>query len=197
MLAVMNLSKSYGEQFLLDSVSFNINSRERIGLIGRNGHGKSTLIKILAGLESQDSGTVSIPKNYRVGYLEQTIRFTKDTVIDEACLGLRPEHIHDRWRAEKILSGLGFSADDFSRHPSEFSGGYQLRINLAKVLCGEPNLLLLDEPTNYLDIVAIRWLERFLTDWKNELILITHDRAFMDAVSTHTMIIHRKKNAQD
>ena len=89
--------------------------------------------------------------------------------------------------------GLGFSMEDFSRHPLDLSGGYQVRLNLAKLLVSEPNLLLLDEPTNYLDIVSIRWLTRFLKGWRGELILITHDRDFMDGVTTHTMGIHRKK----
>ncbi len=193
MIQVTNLSKSYGGQLLLDSVSFNVNSGERIGLTGRNGHGKTTLFRLLTGEEEADSGIISIPKKYTIGYLEQNIRFTQGTVLEEACLGLRDEHHNDHWRAEKILSGLGFSTDDFDRHPSEFSGGYQVRLNLTKVLSGTPNLLLLDEPTNYLDIVSIRWLIRFLNAWKDELILITHDRSFMDSVTTHTMGIHRKK----
>jgi ATP-binding cassette subfamily F protein 3 len=193
MLQATDLSKSYGSQLLLDHISFNINSRERVGLIGRNGHGKTTLFRIIAGVEDPDTGTISLPKNYKVGYLEQHLKFTQDTVLKEACLGLRPEHKEDFWRAEKMLSGLGFAGADMNRHPGEFSGGFQVRIQLAKVIAGEPNLLLLDEPTNYLDIVSIRWLERFLIDWKHELILITHDRSFMDKVCSHTMVIHRRK----
>ena len=197
MIQVSNLSKSYGtghtSQLLLDNVSFNINSGERIGLVGRNGHGKTTLLRLISGEETPDSGAITLPKNYIIGYLQQNIRFIRDTVLEEACLGLRPEHKNDFWRAEKMLSGLGFSQDDMNRNPSVFSGGFQVRLNLAKVLAGEPDLLLLDEPTNYLDIVSIRWLSRLLNSWKNELLLVTHDRSFMDSVTTHTMGIHRRK----
>lgn len=194
MIQVSNLSKSYGlGHLLLDDVSFNINSGERIGLVGRNGHGKTTLLRLISGEEEPDSGVITIPKNYIIGYLEQRLHFSEDTILKEACLGLRPEHRNDFWRAEKMLSGLGFSMDDMKRNPSVFSGGFQVRLNLAKVLAGEPNLLLLDEPTNYLDIVSIRWLSRLLNSWKNELLLVTHDRSFMDSVTTHTMGIHRRK----
>ena len=96
-------------------------------------------------------------------------------------------------RSEKVLSGLGFSEKDMERAPSEFSGGYQIRMNLAKLLVSRPDMLMLDEPTNYLDIVAIRWLEDFLKSWDGEFILITHDRSFMDSVVTHVVAIHRTK----
>jgi ATP-binding cassette subfamily F protein 3 len=105
-----------------------------------------------------------------------------------------PEHEKDHhWKVEKILAGLGFSQDDMQRHPQAFSGGFQVRLNLAKILVSEPDLLLLDEPTNYLDITSIRWVERFLVRWPHELMLITHDRGFMDKVVTHTVGIHRRK----
>jgi ATP-binding cassette subfamily F protein 3 len=108
-------------------------------------------------------------------------------------LGLNDHERDERWKVEKILTGLGFSPEDFTRHPREFSGGYQVRLNLAKVLVSDPDLLLLDEPTNYLDITSIRWMEKFLNQWPREVLLITHDRSFMDAVVTHTAGIHRKK----
>lgn len=193
MIQVTNLSKSYGDQLLFDEVSFNINAGERVGFVGRNGHGKTTLFRIIIGEDEVDSGNISVPKRYTIGHLDQHIRFEAKTVLEEACLGLPHEHKDDSWRVEKLLSGLGFSETDFSRPVGEFSGGYQVRIKLAKVLAGNPNLLLLDEPTNYLDIVSLRWLVRFLKGWKKELILITHDRGFMDSVCTHTMGIHRKK----
>ncbi len=195
MLQVTNIEKSYGKQALFDGVSFTINPRERVGLVGRNGHGKSTLFRIILGEEHQDSGTISIPSAYTVGHLEQHIHFTEDTILKEACLALPPneDHIDETWKAETILHGLGFTNEDFDRHPSSLSGGYQVRLNLAKVLASEPNLLLLDEPTNYLDIVSVRWLTQFLRAWRNEMIIITHDREFMDSVTTHTMIIHRCK----
>lgn len=193
MIQATNLSKSFGDQKILDSISFNVNPRERIGLTGRNGHGKTTLIRMITGEEAPDSGEISIPKNYTLGYVSQHIKFTEPVLIDEACSGL-PEDMEDqRWIAEKILSGLGFEESDFQRSPGEFSGGYQVRLNLAKILVSEPDMLLLDEPTNYLDIVSIRWLANYLRQWKGELILVTHDRTFMDAVTTHTIGIHRRK----
>src|SRR4029077_1428642 len=111
---------------------------------------------------------------YQVGHLEQHLHFTEDTLLAEGALGLPPDEKEMLYKVESILFGLGFTAEDLDRSPHEFSGGYQIRLNLAKLLVSEPNLLLLDEPTNYLDIVSVRWLERFLRAWKNELIIITH-----------------------
>ncbi len=195
MLQVTNIEKSYGKQVLFDGVGFTVNPRERVGLVGRNGHGKSTLFRMILGEEHQDSGTITMPSGYTVGHLSQHIHFTEDTVLKEACLALpvNEDHIDESYKAEAILHGLGFTNDDFDRPPSSLSGGYQVRLNLAKVLVSEPNLLLLDEPTNYLDIISVRWLTQFLRAWRNEMILITHDREFMDSVTTHTMIIHRCK----
>ncbi|MFW5988696.1 MAG: ABC-F family ATP-binding cassette domain-containing protein, partial [Desulfosudaceae bacterium] len=130
---------------------------------------------------------------YRLGYLTQILNFSRDRLIDEACLSLPEYQKHDRWRAEKILSGLGFTKTDLDHHPRSFSGGYQVRLNLARTLLSEPDALLLDEPTNFLDVISIRWLSAFLNQWQKELILITHDRSFMDSVITHTIGIHRKK----
>ncbi|OGS25401.1 MAG: ABC transporter ATP-binding protein [Elusimicrobia bacterium RIFOXYB2_FULL_48_7] len=193
MIHIVNLTKYFGNQMLYDNVTLGINPREKIGLVGRNGHGKTTLFNLILGKTEPDSGEISIPNGYRIGHLEQHMNFTQDTVLKEACLGLREENKYDTWKAEKILSGLGFSQDDMHRPCSSFSGGYQIRLNLAKVLVSEPDLLLLDEPNNYLDIVASRWLISFLNTWQGELILITHDRGFMDSVTTHTAGIHRKK----
>lgn len=193
MLKVQNLSKSYSGQLLFDDVTFNINTRERIGLVGRNGHGKTTLLKLILHQETPDSGSISIPKGYTIGYLKQLLDFSSDTLLDEAAIGLPDGEKDNRWKAEKVLAGLGFSQTDMGRPPSEFSGGFQVRLNLAKLLVSEPDLLLLDEPTNFLDIVAIRWLERFLISWRGELLVITHDRSFMDSVISHTMGIHRTK----
>jgi ATP-binding cassette subfamily F protein 3 len=193
MIQVSNLDKSYGQQVLFDKVSFLINPGERVGLVGRNGHGKTTLFRLILGQEHQDSGVISIPDGYRIGHLSQHISFSEDTVLKEACLSLplREDHKDESYKAESILMGLGFSTDDLSIDPMRLSGGFQVRLNLAKVLVSDPNLLLLDEPTNYLDIVSLRWLSRFLCAWKKELIIITHDRSFMDSVTTHTMAIHR------
>jgi ATP-binding cassette subfamily F protein 3 len=187
------VSKSFGAQVLFDDLSFAVNRRERVGLVGRNGHGKTTLFRMLLGEVSPDSGDIVVPKRYRIGHLDQHIRFTQPTLLEEAAMGLPPDHRDETWRAEQILFGLGFNEDDMTRAPELFSGGFQVRLNLAKVLVSEPDLLLLDEPTNYLDVVSIRWLERFLLEWKTELVLITHDRSFMDRVVTHTVAIHRRK----
>ncbi|GJQ60007.1 MAG: ABC transporter ATP-binding protein [Candidatus Scalindua sp. AMX11] len=193
MISAQNLSKQYFGHVIFDRVSFGLSPRERIGLIGRNGHGKTTLFRLLIGEEKYDEGTIKIPKDYRIGYLNQHICFTKPTILEEGCCGLQESEKEEEWKVKKILSGLGFSEDDFCRSPSEFSGGYQIRLNLAKVLVSEPNLLLLDEPTNFLDIISIRWLTNFLNSWQNEIMIISHDRSFMDTVTTHIMGIHRSK----
>ncbi len=193
MITFDNITKSFGTRVLFDNVTFNVGKGEKIGLVGKNGHGKTTMFKIIAGTEIADSGKVAIPKNYKIGYLQQNISFTKDTVIDEAMTALSEEEQLDRWKAEKILFGLGFNKETVSMNPAEFSGGYQIRLTLAKTLLMQPDMLLLDEPTNYLDIVSIRWLKSFLNTWKGELILITHDRQFMDDIITHTVGIHRGK----
>ena len=193
MIKAINLEKSYGKQILFRDLSFNVNRGEKIGLVGRNGFGKTTLFQLILGRAEPDEGTVSIPRGYRIGCLEQHIKFSKETVLEEGCLGLHETEEHAEWKVAKMLSGLGFSEEDMQQHPSTFSGGFQIRLNLAKVLVANPDLLLLDEPNNYLDIVAIRWLTNFLRSWKNELMLITHDRQFMDGVTTHTMLIHRQK----
>ncbi|MBI5055776.1 MAG: ATP-binding cassette domain-containing protein [Nitrospirae bacterium] len=193
MIQISNLEKSYGRQVLFDKIGFIINPGERVGLVGRNGHGKTTLFRLILGQEHQDSGTISIPNGYRIGHLSQHIRFTEESVLKEACLSL-PKYEDGRdesYKAEAILMGLGFSVEDLVLSPAQLSGGYQVRLNLAKVLVSDPNLLLLDEPTNYLDIVSLRWLVQFLRSWRKELMIITHDRSIMDSVTTHTMAIHR------
>ncbi len=195
MIQVVGLAKAYGEQEIFEDVSFNVNPGERIGLVGRNGHGKSTLFRIILAEETADRGSVLIPQGYRLGFLSQHIHFHARTVLEEACLGLT-EHEDGRdesYRAKAILQGLGFDAQSFEEDPRQLSGGYQVRLNLAKLLISEPNMLLLDEPTNYLDIVSMRWLTRFLATWREELLLITHDSEFMDGVTTHTLGIHRKR----
>ncbi len=193
MISVQNLTKRFGNQLLFDQVNFKINPRERVGLVGRNGHGKTTLFRIIVGEEPSDEGSVIIPRGYRIGYVRQTLEFTEDTILQEGMKGL-PEGERDHyWKVEKILMGLGFALADMKRPPREFSGGFQVRLNLAKVLVSDPDLLLLDEPTNYLDITSIRWVEHFLLDWPHELLLITHDRSLMDKLVTHTMGIYRQK----
>ncbi|MBM3306440.1 MAG: ABC-F family ATP-binding cassette domain-containing protein [Candidatus Aminicenantes bacterium] len=193
MIVVDNLSKSYGKQALLDSISFKVNRRERVGVVGRNGHGKTTLFRMIMGEEEPDSGTISRPRNYRVGHVEQKLTFAEGTVLAEGARALPPDSHNETWRVEKVLFGLGFEAADLEKRPSELSGGYQVRLNLAKALVGDYQMLLLDEPSNYLDITSIRWLERFLAAWPGELLIITHDRSFMDNVATHILGIHRRK----
>jgi len=192
MINANNISKQYSGQILFENSSFIIGSGERLGLVGRNGTGKSTLLKIILGQEFSDTGDITCPKNYQIGSLEQHIHFDHPNLLDECTQVLTGDEIHDSYKAESILMGLGFSKSDFTKPPQSFSGGYQVRINLAKALLKNPSLLLLDEPTNYLDIVSMNWLKKFLRNFKGELILITHDRQFMDDVVTHVMGIHRQ-----
>jgi ATP-binding cassette subfamily F protein 3 len=193
MIQIEHLKKSYGNQDLFDDVSFKINPRERIGLVGRNGHGKTTLLRILSGETQPDEGQILIPRNYRIGYVSQHLQFSHPSIREEVAAGLPRGEEDALWKVEKILAGLGFSEKDMASSPSMFSGGFQIRVHLAKVIVSEPDLLLLDEPTNYLDITSIRWMERFLASWPRELVLITHDRSFMDRVVTHVVGIHRKR----
>ena len=196
MIIFENISKNYSGQGLFNRVSFKINRKERVGLIGNNGHGKTTLFRLIIKEEIPDAGKITIPRNYRIGHVKQEVIITEKTVLLEAALGLREKDPKYFWKAEKILFGLGFSSQDMQTDPANLSGGFQVRLNLAKVLVSEPDMLLLDEPNNYLDITSIRWLSRFLSAWPGELILITHDRSFMDKVVTHTMGIHRKKTSK-
>ena len=193
MISVENITKSYGSYVLFEGAGFKINPKERVGLVGRNGHGKTTLFRLIKKEELPDSGAIIVPRLYRIGCVEQHIEFTEDTVLKEGMKGLTENEKDHFWKVEKILAGLGFSQNDLSANPLDLSGGFQVRLNLAKVIVSEPDLLLLDEPTNYLDITSIRWVERFLVNWPHELMLITHDRGFMDKVVTHTLGIHRKK----
>ena len=192
MIQLTNISKSFGKQELFTNLDFRLNSGNRVGLVGRNGSGKSTLFKLILGEEFADDGEVLIPKNYKIGALKQHLEFSEKTLVDETALALAEDDKFSIYKVEKILFGLGFVQDDLEKDPLSFSGGYQIRINLAKLLLTEPNLLLLDEPTNYLDIVSLRWLRAFLKSFDGEVILITHDRDFMDSISTHTMGIVRK-----
>lgn len=193
MIKVSGLNKQFNGNVLFDDLQFSVNRGERVGLVGRNGHGKSTMVQIILGKTEPDSGNITIPKGYRIGHLEQHLVFTKPTVLEECALGLPEGDEYETWKVERILFGLGFSEKDMERSPDEFSGGYQIRMNLAKLLVSAPDMLILDEPNNYLDIVTIRWLEEFLREWEGEIILITHDRSFMDSVVTHTVAIHRTK----
>jgi len=191
MLTISGLTKFYGNQILFKNVDLNIGPKEKIGLIGRNGTGKTTLLKILLGEIGPTEGSIEMPKGYRVRSLEQYLKFSEKSVLAQVCSALPKASVNEDWKAKSILMGLGFAIDDFGRHPSEFSSGFQVRIRLAEALVSESDLLLLDEPTNYLDILSLRWLERFLKSWRGSFIMVTHDQHFMDLVVSHTVIIHR------
>ena len=218
---------------VFEGVSYVINKRDRIALVGKNGAGKSTMLKILAGLQQPTEGVVAIPRECTIGYLPQVMKLADSrTVMQEAELAF--EHIFEmqqelermnqelaertdyeseeyqklidrfthenerflmmggtnyRAELERTLQGLGFSRNDFDRPTSEFSGGWRMRIELAKLLLRKPDVLLLDEPTNHLDIESIQWLEQFLATKANAVVLVSHDRAFLNNVTTRTMEI--------
>lgn len=233
MISVESLHIEFGATPLFEDVTYVINKKDRIALVGKNGAGKSTMLKILAGLQTPTSGNVAIPKDITIGYLPQVMILSDErTVMEEAELAF--EHIfelqanlermnqeladrtdydsesyhklidrftHDNERflmmggtnfhaeIERTLMGLGFSRDDFNRSTSEFSGGWRMRIELAKLLLRRPDVLLLDEPTNHLDIESIQWLENFLATRANAVVLVSHDRAFINNVTTRTIEI--------
>ena len=233
MISVDNLTVSFAGWDLFKDVSFLINEKDRIGLVGKNGAGKSTMLKVLIGEQQPTSGTVSRNGECTVGYLPQQMKVADTTTLfDETesafseVLGLEreidrlnaeiaertdyesPEYeklLHrlndatDRFNilggmnreeeVEKTLLGLGFERSDFSRPTSEFSGGWRMRIELAKLLLRRPSVFLLDEPTNHLDIESIGWLENYLKDYNGAVVLISHDRAFLDNVTTRTIEI--------
>ena len=193
MIQINGITKEFASRILFNDITFTVNKSERIGFVGRNGCGKSTLFKIITGDMEADAGDISIPKAYSIGVLKQYIEFSKSSVLEECMQVLSVEEQFDHYKAEKILFGLGFTDENLKQTPESFSGGYQIRINLAKILLKSPNLLLLDEPTNYLDIVSMRWLENFLRRYPGEIIIISHDREFMSQVCTHTIGLHRQK----
>lgn len=231
MLSVTNLSIQYGGRFLFDNINLTVTNRDRIGLVGKNGAGKSTMLKIFMGLIRPESGKVSMDNNTTLGYLPQDIKSdSTKTIYEEAAVAFdeikhleeeserlseemthrtdyesdsymqlletfsdlqeRLHHIgvtNMRETVEKILKGLGFVNGDFDRPMNEFSGGWQMRVELAKILLRSPSFILLDEPTNHLDIESIMWLENFLADYPGGVILISHDKAFLDRVTNRTV----------
>ena len=233
MISVENLKVEFGVTPLFDGVSYVINKKDRIALVGKNGAGKSTMLKILAGLQHPTSGVVAMPKDITVGYLPQVMILSDQcTVMEEtekafehiAEMQARLErmnqeladrtdydsddyqqliekftHENERFlmmggtnyhaEIERTLQGLGFNRSDFDRPTSEFSGGWRMRIELAKLLLRKPDVLLLDEPTNHLDIESIQWLETFLSTRCNAVVLVSHDRAFINNVTTRTIEI--------
>ncbi len=191
MLQINNVSKAYGDRVLLDGVSMAMGRGERLGLLGRNGSGKSTLFRMILDQEHPDSGSISVPRGYQIGHLAQHLHFAEANIVQEVCLGLPVEERGEEYRAKIMLAGLGFQENDMDLPASKFSGGFQIRVNLARLLISTPNLLLLDEPTNYLDIVSVRWLIQHFKEWPFEMIVISHDRDFLDQVTTHSAVIHR------
>lgn len=197
MIEIKNITKHFGQKCLFDNASFIINKGDKIGVVGLNGSGKTTLFKLILGQEMLDEGEIRIPKGYKIGYLNQFISFSKDTILQEALLSIPKEDEEDfedkDYLAKSILLGLGFEKESFSMSPHLLSGGFQVRLQLAKLLLTNPDLLLLDEPTNYLDIISIRWLTRFFKSFKGELLLISHDRGFVNSIVSSVVGIHREK----
>ncbi len=233
MVSIQNLSVEFSAKSLFDGISYVINKRDRIALVGKNGAGKSTMLKIIAGLQKPTSGTVAVQQDVTIGYLPQQMILSDSlTVIEEVRkafshidsmrrqleaytteLSERTDYDSESYQQlidrmttlterlameesenseaemEKTLVGLGFKRSDFNRPTSEFSGGWRMRIELAKLLLTRPDVLLLDEPTNHLDIESIQWLEQFLTAKAGAVVLVSHDRAFIDNVTNRTIEI--------
>ena len=233
MISVEGLKVEFGVKPLFTDVSFVVNDRDRIALVGKNGAGKSTMLKILCDLQQPTSGVVSVPNDVTIGYLPQVMKLQDDTTVreetrkafsdntkmearlkkmeqemadrtdyesdDYAALVERFTQEHERYmmlggenyeaEIERTLTGLGFTRDDFERPTKEFSGGWRMRIELAKILLKKPDVLLLDEPTNHLDIESIQWLEQFLVQSPSAVVLVSHDRAFINNVTNRTLEI--------
>ena len=233
MISANNVSVYFGAKPLFEDISFVISAKERIALVGKNGAGKSTLLKLLAGIDEPTEGSISRPKDIRIGYLPQVMQMSDERTVLAECqqvfshiteleqeverlaqeMATRTDYESDEYMElierhaqrsdlllmqssgsiqadiERTLLGLGFERPDFERPTSEFSGGWRMRIELAKILLQRPDILLLDEPTNHLDIESIRWLERFIASGSSALVLISHDRAFIDATTNRTLEI--------
>lgn len=188
MISIEHLSIEFSSHPILDDISFLINKKDRIALVGKNGAGKTTLLRLIAGEYVPTSGNIAYDGDLRIGYLPQVMLFQDNRcLMDEVCQGNDdPRFIAE---ADRTIIGLGFERTDFSRPCSEFSGGWRMRIELAKILLAHPDLLLLDEPTNHLDIESIQWLESFLQSSQSAVLLVSHDRAFLDNVTTRTIEI--------
>jgi ATP-binding cassette, subfamily F, member 3 len=193
MLTISQISKAFGGRVLFSDVSLQVNRGNRIGLIGPNGAGKSTLFSLILGQDSPDEGTIVLQKDARVGYLPQESAPTgQETILELALFGgpgnqSNAELVNDldhqrEAKAKRILSGLAFRERDFSRPAAEFSGGWIIRAHLARLLVAEPDLLLLDEPTNHLDLESVDWLQNYLRNYTGAIALVSHDRAFLNAI---------------
>ncbi len=233
MISINNLTVAYGGFTLLNEINFHISESDKIGLVGKNGAGKSTILKLICGLQSPTNGKVAVPNDVKIGYLPQIMEHHRGrSVIDEAMtafsdmfaqeaelekitmelsertdyesqayqdLIIRMNEINDRLsytrsdnpqvQAEKTLIGLGFKYEELTRPTETFSQGWNMRIELAKILLSKPDVLLLDEPTNHLDIESIEWLEGYLKEYRGSLVLISHDRKFLDNVTNRTVEI--------
>ena len=197
MLSVEHLSIEYSSRPILDDITFLINPRDRVALVGKNGAGKTTLLRLLAGIETPTSGRISKMGDLTIGYLPQVMMHVDGKTLKEDVLSIMKKEDDGatgekaRFIAEmdRTIIGLGFERKDFDRLCSEFSGGWRMRIELAKILLQHPDILLLDEPTNHLDIESIQWLEDFLKTNSSALVLVSHDRAFLDNVTTRTIEI--------
>ena len=237
MVSINGVTVEFGGYELLSDITFMINPRDRVGLTGKNGAGKSTMMKIIVGIDKPTRGEISMPTGTKIGYLPQEVTIVDSrTVFDETMtafeevlllekqikeygeqLNTRTDYESDEYSdiihklseahemydmlggqsvaadLETTLLGLGFTREDFTRQTSEFSGGWRMRIELAKILLRRPNLFLLDEPTNHLDIESIQWLEDFLKDYPGAVMLVSHDRAFLDNVTNRTVEIEMGK----
>ena len=233
MISIQNLSVEFSAKSLFDNINYVINPKDKIALVGKNGAGKSTMLKIIAGLQKPTGGVVAVPQDVTVGYLPQQMQTSDSTTLIEEVrtafshvdemqrklqrytdeLAERTDYESDGYHGlidkmttlterlamensenfeaemEKTLTGLGFMRVDFNRPTSEFSGGWRMRIELAKLLLTRPDVLLLDEPTNHLDIESIQWLEQFLVTKAKAVVLVSHDRAFIDNVTNRTIEI--------
>ena len=190
MLTVENIVKEYSSKPILAGITFLVNKRDRIALVGKNGAGKTTLLRMIAGEETPTSGHISKDTDLRIGYLPQQMIHNEGTTLREEVDTVRdkqdPKSVG---QMERVLIGLGFERTDFDRPCNEFSGGWRMRIELAKILLQQPDLLLLDEPTNHLDIESIQWLEEWLQTAPCAAIIVSHDRAFIDNVTNRTIEI--------
>lgn len=186
LLQVNNLSKEYGGQTIFSGLSFSVFQKQKIGIIGRNGAGKSTMFRLILGQEEPDSGNIITSGEARIGYIEQESRFLKD---ESGLDYLKRQSQKEEWRCRKIASRFRFTAPQLDKTVSELSGGWQMRLKLSAMLLQEPNLFLLDEPTNYLDLGTILLLEEFLKSYKGGFLIISHDREFLKNTCLETMEI--------
>ena len=191
MISIEHLSIEFSSRPVLDDISFLVNRKDRIALVGKNGAGKTTLLRLIAHEYEPTAGTISMDSGITIGYLPQVMLFTDQRSLRDEVMTVFHGEDEARFIAEmdRTVIGLGFTRNDFNRPCSEFSGGWRMRIELAKILLRHPDLLLLDEPTNHLDIESIRWLEDFLLTSQATLIVVSHDKAFIDNVTNRTIEI--------